>query len=283
MTAATPAHVLVYATSFAMVAICTGLALGGGANSLTIVTIRTLGVVALFFAYFRIAGVGFAMPARDTRIGIGIGFVVALTNYAVNESLAHIPVPLAILVFYLWPAIASAASWLLGKERFRWRSALGLALAFAGVGLALDVEFTAAQQVGIALALLGACTWSATFLLVGHFFLGRDTRPVTFTMTATAAVIFVVVTALTRDVMLPGSAAGWSGIAGVPLFYAFAMIGLFAATVTIGPAKTGFFMNFEPIATVLLSALILGQNLEPIQLAGAALVVGALFLFRPLK
>ena len=266
-----------------MVAICTGLALGGGANALTIVTIRTLGVVALFLAYFRFAGVGINLQGRETRIAIAIGILLALNNYAINESLAHIPVPLAILVFYLWPAIASAASWLLGKERFRWRGLAGLALAFAGVGLALNVEFTAAQEVGIALALLAACAWSATFLLVGHFFHGRDTRPATFTMTATAAVIFVVVTAVTRDVMLPGTAAGWTGIAGVPLFYAFAMIGLFAATVTLGPAKTGFFMNFEPIATVLLSALILGQNLAPVQLAGAALVIAALFLFRPLK
>ena len=40
-------------------------------------------------------------------------------------------------------------------------------------------------------------------------------------------------------------------------------------------------MNFEPIAAVILAALILGQRLEPVQLAGGALVVGALFLFRP--
>ena len=45
--------------------------------------------------------------------------------------------------------------------------------------------------------------------------------------------------------------------------------------------RAGFYMNFEPVASVLLAALILGQVLAPIQLAGAALVVAALFLFRP--
>jgi drug/metabolite transporter (DMT)-like permease len=59
------------------------------------------------------------------------------------------------------------------------------------------------------------------------------------------------------------------------------MIGLFAATVKLGPMRTGFYMNFEPIATVILSALLLGQRLAPVQLAGGALVVLALFLFRP--
>jgi drug/metabolite transporter (DMT)-like permease len=81
--------------------------------------------------------------------------------------------------------------------------------------------------------------------------------------------------------VLPSTAPGWAGILGVPLFYAFGMIGVFAATVQLGPARTGFYMNFEPIAAVLLSALILGQTLAPVQLAGGALVIAALFLFRP--
>ncbi|HEU5177560.1 MAG TPA: EamA family transporter, partial [Burkholderiales bacterium] len=55
----------------------------------------------------------------------------------------------------------------------------------------------------------------------------------------------------------------------------------FTATARIGPMRVGFYMNFEPIAAVILAALILGQQLEPVQLAGGALVVGALFLFRP--
>ena len=43
------------------------------------------------------------------------------------------------------------------------------------------------------------------------------------------------------------------------------------------PART----NRVIVASVLLAAIILGQTLSPVQLAGAALVVAALFLFRP--
>ncbi|MGH8701144.1 MAG: EamA family transporter, partial [Burkholderiales bacterium] len=63
----------------------------------------------------------------------------------------------------------------------------------------------------------------------------------------------------------------------------FGMIGLFVSITTLGPVKTGFYMNFEPIATVILAAVLLKQYLAPIQLAGAALVIAALFLFRPLR
>jgi len=283
MRALTPAHLLVFATSMAMVGVCTGLALEGGSNPLTVVTARTLGVVALFLAYFGIAGVSLAMPVREAAIAIAIGVVFSLNNYTLNAAIGEVPVPLAILIFYLWPALTSAAAWAIGKERFSWRSVCGLVLAFVGVGLALNVDFTAAQARGVWLAVLSAFAWSTVFLLTSHYFHGRDTRPATFWMTLTAAVIFVVVIAATGGVELPSSAAGWTGILGLPFFYAFGMIGLFVAITTLGPVKTGFYMNFEPIATVILSAIVLGQYLAPIQLAGAALVIVALFLFRPLR
>ena len=283
MRALTPAHVLVFATSLAMVGVCTGLALEGGSNPLTVVTARTLGVVALFLAYFRIAGVSLAMPARELAIAIAIGVVFCFNNYTLNAAIGEIPVPLAILIFYLWPAITSAAAWVVGKERFSWRSVCGLVLAFVGVGLALNVDFTAAQARGVWLAVLSAFAWSTVFLLTGHYFHGRDSRPANFWMTLTAAVIFVVVIAVTGALQLPNSPGGWTGIVGLPFFYAFGMIGLFVAITTLGPVKTGFYMNFEPIAVVILSAIVLGQYLAPIQLAGAALVIAALFLFRPLR
>ena len=283
MRAPTPAHVLVFATAMAMVGICTGLALEGGSNPLTVVTVRTLGVVALFLAYFQVARVSVAMPARELAIALAIGIVLCLNNYAINAAMGEIPVPLAVLIFYLWPAITTAAAWALGKERFSWRSVCGLVLAFAGVGLALNVDFTAAQARGVWLAVLSAFAWSTVFLLTGHFFHGRDSRPANFWMTLTAAAIFVVVIAVTGALQLPGSPAGWTGIVSLPFFYAFGIIGLVVAITTLGPVRTGFYMNFEPIATVILSALILGQYLAPIQLAGAALVVAALFLFRPLR
>jgi drug/metabolite transporter (DMT)-like permease len=160
-------------------------------------------------------------------------------------------------------------------------AAAALALAFAGVALALNVELSAAQAKGVWLALGAAFLWSATFLLTGHFFHGRDTRVPTLYMMLTALAVFAAACVLTGEVAWPATAAGWSGLGGVGAFYTFALIGLFFASVRIGATRAGFYMNFEPIASVLLAALILGQRLAPVQLAGAGLVIAALFLFRP--
>lgn len=279
--ALTAAHLLAFAVSFAMVGVCSGLALQGGADALTVVTARQLVAVLLLLAWFRLASVSLAMPGRDLGRAVLIALPLALNNYLINAAFVEIPVPLAVLIFYLWPALATAASWALGREPFRWRTALGLGAAFAGVALALNVPFSAAQMKGVALALGAALSWTAAFLLTGHFFHGRDTRVATLYMSAVSLVIFLVACLAAGGVRLPEGVRAWAGLAAVGFFYVFALIGLFAATVRVGPMRTGFYMNFEPVAAVLLGALVLGQTLAPVQLAGAAMVVGALFLFRP--
>jgi drug/metabolite transporter (DMT)-like permease len=281
MPRAAPLQLLAFATAFAMVGICTGLALEGGANPLTVVTIRSVGTLAFFVLYFLVAGVAFRLAPRDLAIACAIGIPLAINNYLINAAMAELPVPLVVLIFYLWPGLTSAISWLMGRDPFRWRVLVGLALAFAGLALALNVDFTAAQARGAWYAAGAALNWTVTFLLTGHFFRGRDTRAPTFWMVLVASTFFVGACIVTGDVVPPKTAPGWSGALGISLFYAVGMIGIFAATAKYGPTRTGFYMNFEPIASVLLAALILGQTLSPVQLAGAALVVAALFLFRP--
>jgi drug/metabolite transporter (DMT)-like permease len=276
----TPLHLLAFAVSFAMTGICAALAIGAGSNPLTVVTVRTLTTVMLLLAWFRFAGIALAISRRDLAIAFVVAIPLMLNNYMLNVAFGLIPVPLAILIFYLWPALSTAASWLLRRERFRARTAAGLVLAFAGIALALDVEFTEAQSEGVWFALGASITWSVAFLLMAGLFKGRDTRPATFYMTLTALAVFVSVTWITENLRLPQTTAGWTGLATIGFFYAFALIGLFAATARMGATRAGFYMNFEPIAAVLLAALILGQTLAPVQLAGAALLICALFLFR---
>lgn len=275
------AALLGLAVGFAMVGICTVFALEDGANPLALVTLRSVGTMALMIAWFRLAGVRFDLPRREVAIALAIGLPLCANNYLINLAIAEIPVPLVVLIFYLWPAITSAISWLLGRSPFRWAGVAGLLLAFAGVALALNVDFTAAQARGVWYALVSACLWSVTFLLMSHFFHGRDTLQPTFWMTVTATVVFVTACAAGGRTALPAGTIGWIGVAGTVVFYAVSLIGLFWASARVGPVRTGFVMNFEPVASVLLAAALLGQTLAPVQLAGAALVVAALFLFRP--
>ena len=266
---------------FSMVGIFTVLALRGGTNVLTLVMLRSLGTLAIFAVYFRAAGIAVALGPRERRIALALGIPVCISTYCINAAIAEIPVPLVVLLFYLWPGIVTIVSWIRRSERFRWGGATGLALAFVGIALALNVDLAMAQQKGVLLALASGFAWASVFLLMDHFFRGRDTRPVTWHMSLVVAAVFVVITLVSGAFLLPSLPVGWTGVAGVTLFYALGTILVFAASAQVGPSRVGFYMNFEPISTVTLAALILDQKLAPVQLAGAALIVLALFLFRP--
>ncbi|MFT4585400.1 MAG: drug/metabolite transporter (DMT)-like permease [Gammaproteobacteria bacterium] len=86
-----------------------------------------------------------------------------------------------------------------------------------------------------------------------------------------SSVAFVVL----EQFALPDSAAGWVGFIAAPLCYTFAIIFLVVVLAKVGSLKTALLMNLEPVSSVLLGYVILSQALNPMQLLGVGLVVGA--------
>ena len=274
-------QVLGASIGFAFVGVLTGLAYQGGPTPLTVVAFRSVAVLIILAIYLRLVRVPLGLPPREAATAIFIGLILAGNNFALTAAIERIPVPLAVMLFYIWPALTSIGSWLIGQERLDLRTLVGLALGFIGVALALRVELTRAELVGVSFAIGAAFSWSATVLMMNHFVRTRDSRTYTFWMTITSSILFTAACLITRDVALPTGGTGWFGLVALPFVYAFALISFYAASASIGATRASFYMNFEPVAAVLLSAIILGQSLAPVQLAGAALVVVALFLFRP--
>jgi drug/metabolite transporter (DMT)-like permease len=66
-----------------------------------------------------------------------------------------------------------------------------------------------------------------------------------------------------------------------------AQMGFYGALAFLSGSRTGIIMNCEPIMTTALALVILGETLAPVQIAGAALVIGAIFgvalLDRPVR
>jgi probable blue pigment (indigoidine) exporter len=55
---------------------------------------------------------------------------------------------------------------------------------------------------------------------------------------------------------------------------------IFVSTVRIGPFRTALIMNLEPLIAMILSALILGELITPLQAAGSGIMLAALIAFQ---
>lgn len=276
----TAIHVLGVAAVFSMVSICARIAYDAGSNALTVITLRIVLLVPVLWLFLKARRASWRLPSSVRNRALALGALLALSTLALNKALEIIPVAIAILIYYTYPLLTSIASWVTGAERFSARVAIALTLAFSGIALTLHVKDESLDITGLTYAIAASGGWGLLMYLTGRSFHGGDSRPRTLHMMLSAAVLLIATCALTGDVSVPAALRGWIGFAAVPFLYGVAIVGTMAAVGAIGAVKTSFYMNFEPVATIFFSALILDQHMSPIQLAGAALVIVALLIFK---
>ena len=264
-----------------VVAILTQMAFSSGSNTLTVVAIRNVVGTLILAGFLAATRLPMRLPPRQATIALGIGLVLAINNLMLNMAIEMMPVPVAILSFYTYPVWTALWSWLRGTEPFRLGSAFGVLLAFAGLGLTLGVAPVPPNPLGVAYGLLAAISWSAVMALSSAYLPDTNTHSRTMYMLISASLAFVVMLLLSGTFSMPTDSTGLSALAGVPFVYALGMVGMLWVTQGLGPMRASFFMNVEPVSTLTLAAVFLGQSLTGLQLLGAALVIVSLVVFRP--
>ena len=105
---------------------------------------------------------------------------------------------------------------------------------------------------------------------------GQDSRPISLYMLASSTAVIIVLDLIAGEFALPQSLPGQLAFAGVGAFYSFSIIGIFFAISKIGAVRVSLLMNFEPLSSVILGVVLLGQVLSPIQFLGTAIVLAAI-------
>jgi drug/metabolite transporter (DMT)-like permease len=270
------------ATTFALGSTIIRYAYDAGAGTLTIVMVRTTVAALGLAAVLALLRVPFRIDARERWAAPLIGLFMAAYSGAFYMGLEYMPVGLTVVTFYTYPLVTGLFSWLTGKERFGTAGAIALPLAFFGLLLALDVSGGSFSLAGAAWAMLGSLGFSAVLILSAWLLPKRsDTRPRTVLMLATASIAAILVSVLSGEIWFPQTSLGWSALLGSAVCYALAMTSILFAASVLGATRVAVVMNVEPIASLILTFLILGERLGPVQLLGAGLVIAAIFLFRP--
>jgi drug/metabolite transporter (DMT)-like permease len=99
-------------------------------------------------------------------------------------------------------------------------------------------------------------------------------------MTATATVYWLLAFG-TGQPVLPAEVpvAVWPNLLGIGVFATFIAIQAFyAGAQRVGAAQAALISTVEPIWTISLAALLLGESLQPIQLVGGGLIIAAVIL-----
>jgi len=274
------ALVLFAAAGFSLHNVITRLAFDAGSNALTVLAVRCLFAVVAIAAVYRWRGQSLRLPRHTRLVAMALGCVLALQSYGIIGAIQYIPVSLAILILYTYPIIVALLSPLTDRQPITAAKLIAFAGAFIGVALALDVSFTGLQWQGLALAATAAAAMTCTVIASGRIARSAGSVALTFHMISVAGALYIIALTVRGGPALPAEAAGWLALAAVPITYLVAILSFFAGIAAVGGLRLSMIMNSEPVITIALAVAILGEQLTPTQLAGAALVVAAIVLAR---
>ena len=267
---------LATAVTFALSNTSASLAYHNGSNTLTVAAMRFVLPTVALVVWLRLRGVSLDLSTRDRWIAVALGAVTAIYTWALLSSINAIPLALAILVFYLFPLIATVILGVCGWAKLGSKTISAIVLAFVGLALALDPHGSNLDIEGVALAFVGALGLGVVIAVSSRVFRAGDARPLTLYMAAVAGVLLSALCAARGEFVLPQTGLGWIGFVGAAVFYAFAMIAFFIAISMIGPVPVSLLSYAEPVITAGLGVIVLGETLTLVQIAGIALVIVAL-------
>jgi drug/metabolite transporter (DMT)-like permease len=267
---------LTAAIAFALTSNSARIAYHSGSNPLTVAAVRFLLPTAVLAVWLLRRGVPLKMTLRQRWVAVALGIVTAVYAWALLTAIAVIPVALAILVFYLFPFIATVILAVCGWEKLVWQTIAGIALAFAGLALVLQPLEHDLNFGGVVLALVGALGVAVVIAVSSRIFGGGDSRGVTLHIAAVAAAVLIAICTARGEFALPRTGFGWLGFIGASVSYAFALIAFFIAISMIGPVRVSLLSYAEPVAAAGLGVALLGEKLAPLQIVGIAIIIIAL-------
>lgn len=191
------------------------------------------------------------------------------------SALKLISASLSEVLLYTCPAFVALIVWAATRKRPPARRLVAIALALLGTYLCAGILGDTHDLRGAGLAVLGGLWYAFCILSLHHLTPGVPGILSGAFIVSGAALAFDLL-ALLGGYRAPQSAAAWGAVFGMVLSATVLGFVLFVVGLKrVGPQTTAILSTFEPLGTLLLAAILLGERLLALQWVGAALIIGA--------
>lgn len=226
------------------------------------------------------------LSRHDRRILVLAGLFFAIDISFWHWSVQFTTIANANLLSNLNPVVVALASVLLFGERLGRRFYLGLALALIGAALLSGASFGAGEAgsgrlKGDILAVITALFYGAYLMTVGRLRGRLDTATIMVWSTTVAAIFLLPLAWISGERLLPESAEGWAIV--VALAFSAQLFGqsLIAYAFAHLPAAFGALtLLIQPIVATIAAWVLLGEYLNIIEMAGAAVILSGILIAR---
>jgi drug/metabolite transporter (DMT)-like permease len=276
--------IVVSASAFGAMAIFARFATADGADVVGLLLVRFVIAACALAVAMRVTGARLPNWRRVSALAAmgGIGYVGQ--SFCFFTALGHAQASLVALLLYLYPLFVTVLAAIFLGERLTRASITALVL--CSLGAALTVGGGQGSPLGVGLGLAAAVIYSIYIIVGARLTAGVDALATTTVICTACAVVYLGVgvarAAAGVPPQFPHSIGGWSAVIAIALLSTvLAIMTFFAGLKRLGAGPASMLSTLEPVVTVVLAALVLGEHLAWPQALGAALILaGVLWLTR---
>jgi drug/metabolite transporter (DMT)-like permease len=212
---------------------------------------------------------------KDLFILIGMGVIgYAGQSYCYFTGLTLIPAPLLVMLLYLYPVMVAVLAIFFLDEKLTRNKLIALFLAVTGAVLVIGFEANGNMK-GIFLGVSAAVIYSV-YTIVGARVMSRNDAFTASLVVIASACFFYGIYNIKSGFFVPQSWYVWLNIVAIAILCtAVAIYTYFLGMKLSGAVNAAMLSTFEPVTTMVLAALFLGQRIGLQQTIGAALILAS--------
>ena len=203
------------------------------------------------------------------------GFSLGMSWIFLFEAYTYVGVSVGTLLYYCGPVIVMVLAPILFKERLTFVKLIGFVIVLAGMVFVNSEAFLEGKMsIGIVLGLLAAVMYATMVIFnkKGQAIQGLENTAIQLVSAFLLVTVYSLIkgsfpVSINTESILPIIILGLVNT-GIGCYFYFTSIGKL-------PVQTVSILGYiEPLSALLFSALFLGENLSPLQLVGAACILG---------
>lgn len=269
--------VLVGSAGFGTLAIFGKFAAEASLNTTTLLTYRFSFGTALLWLGLVLWGRARLLPRVKLWTALGLGLLYAVFSGLFFWGLLFVPAGVAGITFYTFPVYVFVISALVLDESISKRTLGALALAVGGVVLIVGGDAASFDTVGIGLVLLAALGYAGYITASRAALASTDADLLAGTAMVATTLSFLGFGLVSGRLFVPTGETQWLIIVGISVIGTALPILLYVSGLDrIEASHASVLSTAEPVATVLLGVVLLGETLTISLLVGGLLVVAGI-------
>lgn len=269
---------LASSVSFALNLTAARLTYDAGADPFTVSLARTVFFAMALLVALAAMGRRLGVPKGQWGARVTIGVMMVVQLLTILGAIEFIPLGVAILIYYTYPFMISGIVAVLERRRPPARRVAAMLTAMAGLAFVLGVDAGSIDWRGIACAFASAVSFALIIVWSGRSMTGQDSTVLAFHVMGVAALVLAAIAAAGHPLSWPQGMTGWLMLSISALCFLSATVFLFGGIARIGPVRASLIDYGSPIWAIVFGILLLGERMAALQWAGAAVVIGAIFL-----